>query len=128
MDPQIGGNSGLNPVGGDRLLSKATCHSSVKRERPLMITYSLFSEKIFCIITLLKAWSPYSRKDPRTCLRRCFNEDFKVINISIENISCEISKLVTLQRFRDQTISVQLKIHVRNHVFAILTTYMETRL
>ena len=31
-----------------------------------------------------------------------------------------------LEKFRDQTISVQLKIHVREYVLAILTTYMET--
>ena len=40
----------------------------------------------------------------------------------------EISKPIPLQRFRVQTISVQLNIHVRDHVLAILTTYMETRL
>ena len=38
----------------------------------------------------------YSRKYRWTCLRRCFKEDFKAANISIENISCEISKLVTI--------------------------------
>ena len=42
-------------------------------------------------IALAKAWSPYTCKDSRTCLRRCFKEDFKVLNILIANISCERS-------------------------------------
>ena len=36
-------------------------------------------------------------KDRRTCLRRCIKEDFKAVNISIEIISCEISKLVIIR-------------------------------
>ena len=42
------------------------------------------------------AWLPYSRNDRRTCLRRCFKENFNPVNILTENISCEISKLVTI--------------------------------
>ena len=51
------------------------------------------------MLTILPTiWSLYSRKNPRTCLRRCFKEDLKTVNISIENISCEISKLVTITK------------------------------
>ena len=71
--------------------------------------------------------SPGSRKDLRTCLRRCFKEDFKAVRISIENVSCEISKPATIPTI-EKAVSVHLEIHVPNHVIAILTTYMETRL
>ena len=50
--------------------------------------------------TRLKAWSPYSRKDRRTCLQRCFKEDFKAVRISIEKVFCEISQLVIITRIR----------------------------
>ena len=49
---------------------------------------------------VIKAWSPSSRKDRRTCLRRWFKEDFKAVRISIEKVSCEISQLVIITRIR----------------------------
>ena len=58
---------------------------------PIVCTIAFFILK-----TSFKAMSPYSGKDRRTCLRRCFKEDFKAANISTENISCEISKFVTI--------------------------------
>ena len=38
----------------------------------------------------------YSCKDRRTCLRRCFKEDFKAVRILIEKVSCEIAKLAII--------------------------------
>ena len=55
-------------------------------------------------------------------------EDFKAVRISIEKVSSEISKLRSFQRQGEQAVSAHLKIHVPNHVLAILSTYMETRL
>ena len=54
--------------------------------------------------------------------------DFKALSVSITNISCQRSIPVDYNDGRDQAISVQLKKHVLKHVFAILMTYMETRL
>ena len=75
-----------------------------------------------------KACSPYSRKKRRTCFRRCSKENFKAVNTSIANISCEQWIHVVIILFEDQGIREKLKKRVCNHVLAILTTYMETML
>ena len=43
-----------------------------------------------------KAWSPYSCKDRKTCLQRCFKEEFKVLNILTANIYGERSMPVII--------------------------------
>ena len=45
---------------------------------------------------------------------------FKAVNISTENISYEISKLVIIA-----TMWLSLRIHVRDNVLAIVATYIE---
>ena len=52
----------------------------------------------FEVSIVVKSWSPYSCKGRRTCLRRCFKEDLKALIISVANISCERSILVTMWR------------------------------
>ena len=52
------------------------------------------------------SWFPGLR---RTCLRRCFKEYFKAVNISIENNSCEISKLVIIPTIESKPYPYILK-------------------
>ena len=79
--------------------------------------------KLHDYLEFTQAWSPYSRKNCKTCLRLCSKEGFQAFKISSANISCEgptFGIITTIWRL----------IHswtVGKHVPAILTTYMETR-
>ena len=67
----------------------------------------------------------------RIAERACDNASKRILKLSTYRLKIFLVKyqnLSPLQRFTDQTISVQLKIHVRDYVLAILMTYMETRL
>ena len=61
----------------------------------------------------------------------CDDASKRILKLSTYRLKLFLVKyqnLLPLQPFRVQTISVQLKIHVRDYVLAILTTYMKTRL
>ena len=82
-----------------------------------------------CALQALKACSPYSRNDRRTCFRRCFEQGFKAVNILIANIFfCERSILVIIRAILRQIHIWRVKRHVRKPVLAILVTYVEIRL
>ena len=61
----------------------------------------------------------------------CDDASKRILKLSTYRLKIFLVKyqnLWPLQRFRVQTISVQLKIHVHDYVLAILAPYMETRL
>ena len=75
------------------------------------------------------AWSPYSCNNRRACSQRCSKEDFKAVNIHrLQVFLVKYEHLRSLQPCEDQGIREKLKNGVLDHVLAILTTYMETRL
>ena len=55
-------------------------------------------------------------------------EGFKAVNISFAKFLDEYEHCNHLQLCEDQDIPGKLKRHVCNHMFAILSTYIETRL
>ena len=82
----------------------------------------------FSIARHLKAWSPNSRNNRRTYFQRCSKEDFRLLTHRLQIFLVKYEYLRSLQLCDDQGILEKLKKGVCNHVLAILTTYMETRL
>ena len=74
-----------------------------------------------------KAWFLKSHDHRKTCLQRCFKEDFKAFFEQLQIFLVKDRYLRSLQQCGDQAISRQLKKHVHKHVLAILTVYMETQ-
>ena len=65
----------------------------------------------------------------RVAEHACDDASKRILKLSTYRLKIFLVKyqnLRPLQRFRVQTLSVQLKIHVRDYVLAILTTYVET--
>ena len=85
-------------------------------------------EFFFCSLIRLK---PGLHIVVRIAEHACDDALKRILKLSTYRLKIFLVKyqnLWPLQRFRVKTISVQLKIHVRDYVLAILTTYMETRL
>ena len=68
-----------------------------------------------------KAWSPCSRKDPRTCLQPCSQESFIFFNISIAKISHEGSIPCSHYNHR-YGYQAKFSNHVRKHLLGIFKT------
>ena len=87
---------------GLKLMHSVGHHQAVQNSRPTPVLCQIVSSPFVCS-------SPYRCNDRRTCLRRCFKEDFKALSISIANIFRERSILRSLLPYRDQAIAAQLK-------------------